>query len=240
MEATVEPCIQTYRSKSRTNAELEVRLGTYSDGVFSAGVSKDVFEQIERDMTDSTSLTPEAQWSEIVDYYYCHDARTIRSRVEYDTVEMKMTTTHIEKETIHSMIISRDDDPHEACRLTMCMEHPITDPPPCSIITYVRVKQRRRFTDVRDGNVVWNFELSKTWSANTREGVEVQQHMSEPSYEIECELQDSHGTYMAARSDREVAESLMLKIKLLLGEEVSGKVSVLDTKQHTRRRRGRR
>lgn len=234
MTEHIERCVARF-NECRVDGELEFRAGCLEDGHFSAGVSKDVFDSLERDMLDS-SLEAEPSWTEIVDYFYS-DPRNIRTRVEYDRIDMKMKRTHVQKETLSSLMITRDDDPREAARLTVCSEHPIKDPPSHCIITYVRIKQRRRFTDVRCGNVIWNFELSKTWSANTREGVEYQQHTHEPTYEVECEFVDVDSSYRKERSNAEIAESILMKLKLILGEETDGRVSVTDELQ--RRRRGR-
>ena len=47
----------------------------------------------------------------------------------------------------------------------------------------------------------------------------VLQHLQPPVYEVECELVDAGGTYLAARTDEQVAASLALKAQLLLAEE---------------------
>ena len=60
-------------------------------------------------------------------------------------------------------------------------------------------------------------ELSKTWSANSRSAVEHAQHMVAPVYEVECELVDENGSYMAANTDVKIARSILMKSQLLLG-----------------------
>ena len=72
---------------------------------------------------------------------------------------------------------------------------------------------------MRGGRVVWSYELSRTWSAPSRTAVEHLQHEQEPVYEVECELVDEGGAYLAAHTDEAVARSLLLKAHLLLGEE---------------------
>ena len=61
---------------------------------------------------------------------------------------------------------------HGQRRVACALETPVTSPPDVCVPTHVRIKQRRVFRDVRDGAVVWSYELSKTWSASSRSVVE--------------------------------------------------------------------
>jgi hypothetical protein len=195
-----------------------------------------VFNQLEREMSDT--LVSEKLWTELVDYYYLNDSgQTLRTRVTFDHEHMVMNTEHIRKETIKSLLLCRDDDPNDACRLTCAVEHPVDVPPVSVMINYVRVKQRKRFMDMRNGHEIWVFELSKTWSAGSRDAVEYQQHHTEPNYEVECELVDEGGEYMGCHDTEDIANSILLKIKMLMGEESDGRVSIVNTEQRGRRRR---
>lgn len=220
--------VARFRPHHEAHGELEFRLGTLdaTTGSFTTGVSRDTFEQLERDMSDV--LASDRVWNEIVDYYYLDDTgTTLRTRVSFDNKNMTMGRCHIRKETLGQTTIARDDDPADACRVSCSVEHPVTDPPTSAIVNYVRVKQQKRFQDVRDGSVVWNFELSKTWSASSRDAVEYQQHHTEPTYEIECELVDASGTYLGERTDAQVGASILMKMKMLLGEETDGRVHLV-------------
>ena len=241
VEATISDVVQMFRPYHRVHGELEFRLGSFdaTTGELSSGVSRETFEQLERDMTDV--LTSDRVWEEIVDYYYLNDAgETLRTRVSFDNRTMSMGRTHIKKETCMNMMVVRNDDPSDACRVACSVEHPVSDLPMSTIVKYVRVKQQKKFVDVRDGHVLWNFELSKTWSASSRDTVEYLQHNSEPRYEIECELIDESGAYMSQRSDKEIAASILMKVKMLLGEETDGRVHVLDSTRRPKRQRTRR
>jgi len=232
----LENCISKH-DKHNNNCELEFRLGMLDvdTGRFTAGVKRETFDQMERDMSDI--LVGDRLWSEIVDYYYLNDdGNTMRTRVMFDSKQMKMNMCNIRKENLNSMIVCREDDTQDACRVTSSIEHPIDEPPTSCIVNYVRVQQRRRFYDIRDGKSIWMFELSKTWSASSREAVEFQQHNTEPNYEIECELIDEDNAYSNNKSTREIAESILMKIKILLGDEIDGRVVVHNPTQ-TRRRR---
>jgi len=232
-------CVTLFRDYHGAHGELEFRLGTQSEERFGSGVTRDTFEQLERDMTDA--LQSDRLWTEIVDYYYLNTSgATLRTRVAFDHTDMTLHTEHVRKEVLRTVTVCRDDDPSDACRLSCAVEHPVAQPPASVMINYVRVKQRKRFVDVRDGNEVWAFELSKTWSAGSRDAVEYQQHHTEPHYEVECELVDRAGTYLSERSHDEVAASILLKVKMLLGEDADGRVHVVSDEYRSRRKRSRR
>lgn len=219
----VEDVICSYRAlkaKYAGEAELEIRLGRQGEnGGFLPGVSKDVFHLLECDMMEDCRLTPQSDtWTEIVDYHYtAANGDPIRTRVETDAGQMELKKTHISKSTVKNVTVKRTDGCDDVTRLSLSHEQPV-DPPGICIPTYVRIKQQKVFADARaDMGIVWVYELSKTWSANTRAAAEHLQHVTEPIYEVECELIDEHGAYTGSLSDAEVRDSLLLKIKNLFG-----------------------
>ena len=194
-----------------------MRLGQRTD-TFISGVSQTVFEQMERDLEESPELIAEPSYTEVVDYFYTLPrGRNVRTRVEYDSTRMHMDTKHVEKRPIQSFVASVSNEPGDTCRVEVSSETPVTSPPQSTLINYVRVKQRRIFVDRREYGDVWKYELSRTWSATTRDSVEYNQHHCEPCYEVECELVDTSGTYMAERDDDHISESLHMKMLMLLG-----------------------
>lgn len=226
VEETAPPldrCVAAYRAEC-VHSELEMRLGTWSnDGSFSPGVSREVFEQLERDLLDSPGLTiADPHYLEVVDFHYItgRDERA-RTRVEFDATNMELKREHTRKRAHTDVVLKRCEEAGggaEACRVAFSRELPLESPPTACIPTHVRVKQRRRFFDVRDNCIVWSYELSKTWSANSRTAVEHLQHHAEPTYEVECELVDEGGAYLGTRTDAQVAASIALKARLLLGD----------------------
>lgn len=215
VRALLKKCASIRRSQE--NVELELRLGQRSD-TFHSGVPRSVFEQLERDLVDSPGLSAEPCYTEIVDYFYTlPGGRNVRTRVYYDSTLMHMDTQHVEKRSIQSFVASVSNDPGDTCRLEVSCETPVESPPQSTLINYVRVKQRRAFVDRREYGDVWRYELSRTWSATTRDAVEYNQHNCEPSYEVECELADTSGTYMRERDDDHISESLHMKMLMLLG-----------------------
>ena len=224
------------------HVEFELRLGRRGDENFTPGVPRDVFEQLERDLDDASSLQGDRHWTEVVDYHYrdTHTGDNARTRVEFDTDQIALSTQHIVKTRVRSVVLIRTEEGDEACRAALSTERPLSDPPHACLPTCVRVKQRRCFRDVRDGRVVWSYELSKTWTGNTRSAVEHLQHMSEPVYEVECELVDEGGAYMSARSDSDVARSVLLKASMLLGDDGCSGLEARDVMDECARARKRR
>ena len=207
--------------------ELEIRLGR--DGgregggasSFRPGVAREDFEQLERDMEESAELRAEDRYTELVDYHYtARRNERVRTRVTFDAERMELGREHVRKDALATALVrSSDEGCAECCRVACAREDPVAHPPEVCLPTNVRVKQRRRFLDVREGRVVWSYELSRTWSAPSRSAVEHLQHVQVPTYEVECELVDEGGAYLAAHSDEAVARSLLLKAHLLLGED---------------------
>jgi hypothetical protein len=225
--------------------ELELRLGRHDGERFAPGVPRGVFEQLEADLEAAPQLEADEGWAETVDYHYATArGERARTRVGFDTRTMQTTTEHVVKERAESAVLRRADG-HEACRVACAVEAPLADPPTTCVPTFVRVKQRRSFRDRREGGaVVWRYDLSRTWAAPSRTAVEHAQLMAPPTYEIECELVDEKGAYLAARTDAQVAASLRLKAALLLGEAADGDDLLLLAREvrvpaaHKRKRRG--
>lgn len=218
--AQVAACVHRFRSDAKEHTELELRLGTYTDGQFCPGVSKDVFYDLERDLQDAAVLVADPGWMEHTDFHYTTARNeTARTRVEYDTENIEVNTTHTIKTTHQNVIFRRTDGGDEAFRIAVAAETPLLDPPGSCLPTHVRIKQRKRFVDIRNGSAVWSYELSKTWSACSRNAVEHKQHTTEPAYEVECELADRGRAYVAQHSDEQIARSLLMKGNLLLGED---------------------
>jgi hypothetical protein len=170
----------------------------------------------------------------VVDYFYCtRGSEQARTRVEFDVETLQLRTEHVVKERRQSAVLCRaedaeEDDDAEMCRVACALERPLPDPPTSCVPTRVRLKQRRCFRDVRSDNVVWSYELSKTWSANSKKVVEYLQSTTDPAYEVECELVDADRTYRAANSDAHIAASLLLKARLLLGDDGNARMHVRD------------
>ena len=205
--------------RARGTLELELRLGRVSSGRsgFVPGVDRRHFENLERDLVES-HLDADRTWEEHVDV--CHtdpDGRRLRTRVVYDADRFAVDTTHTLKERRVDTLFRGDDDATAAVRVAVSEERPADRVPDVCVPSYVRIQQRRSFRDVRDGAVVWSYELSRTWGAPTQAEAEELHHTAPPTYEVECELVDERGAYLASHTDAQVARSLLVKAALLLG-----------------------
>ena len=217
--------------RAHAHREIELRIGRLEEGTFIPGTTQEVFEQLEQDFKDS-GLRTNGRCQDVLDYYYTlHErGKNGRTRVCVQTDSFQVHTEHVSKESIGSAttgLIGGDD----VCRVSVASETPIEEPPKVCMPTYVRLKQRCVYQDVRKGHVVWSYELSRSWSAPTRTAVEERQHSCEPNYEVECELVDEGGDYLREHTDEHVAASLLLKVKALLGSSLSEELVCLRVQQ---------
>jgi hypothetical protein len=222
-------CVGQYRGAPR-EMELEVRLGhCTAEGNFIAGIEEEHFVQLDRDLSTECKLVGDAKWEEVLDVFYTLNKRRLRTRVTYDVNKMCTSVEHVAKDTRQKVVL-RSVTPHEsgseeeqmrwnACAVVAAREQSVSLPVEATapVPTFVRLKQRRCFLDVRDGSVVWKYELSKTWSAPTRTALENLRYCERPVHEVECELVDTSGKYLTSLSDAEIADSILLKSKMLLG-----------------------
>lgn len=215
------------RAQHPTEIELEIRLGSCSDRSFCPGVPQCVFQQLQEDMSEDGRLAPQESWKEVVDYHYVgSDGLPVRTRVICDSECMEIRKEHTRKVVLGKALVRGEQGSGDVARVILSHEVPIVDPPGLCVPTHIRIKQRRAFDDRRDDSVVWSYELSKTWSANSRSAVEHKQHMNEPIYEVECELVDQDGAYLHQLSDEQVCESILVKLKALLGKDMHAKLEV--------------
>ena len=238
--------VKMFRSMDNTG-EMEVRLGTWSQiGGFAAGVTDEVFHQLERDFEDASTLKVQEDWRELIDYHYVlATGERARTRVEFDRTNLTTTQSHIKKVVKRSIAFgcASTVDGADAARIACSLEEPLLNPPDQCLPTMVRMQQRKTFVDVRGDQVTWKYELSRTWNGPSLVAVEHTRGTCPPVYEVECEL--LHGTYLNERSDMEAASSFLLKSSLLLGETDSNAMMILkDTdcargRKKSKRRAGR-
>ena len=70
--------------KKKDQHELEIRVGTYVASKFHPGVTKEVFEQLERDLTDAPSLSTDNRWVELLDYHFVsRESEPARTRASF-------------------------------------------------------------------------------------------------------------------------------------------------------------
>lgn len=211
----------------RAHVELEARLGHWSGGTFTPGVSAEVFEELERDLQDSPSLQADEGWSESIDYHYVVSRKQkVRTRVTFDRDRVDVGREHVSKDRVAHATLCVREEAASACRISLSRETPVREVPAWCLPTHVRIKQRRTFRDVRNGVLVWSYELSRTWSGSSRSAVEYLQNTSEPVREVELELHDTEGAHVAARGADGIARTLCLKAARLLGLARQGELEV--------------
>lgn len=232
MERIVQEYRRLCREHGSAEAELELRMGAQpAGGTFSPGVARRAFEEIEMDLRDEPKLRPSPQdaYVELHDYHYTdRSGRRIRTRVHFDSEMMELSTVHTVKVQVCNVMLKRGDGCDAGIRLSLCREVPVTDPPQSCMPTYMRIKQRQCFRDLREGGVVWSYELSKTWAGTSRSNAEHRQHVCPPTYEVECELVDADAHYSNGLSDAELAEALLFKARMLMGEDAQAPLSVAE------------
>lgn len=224
--SVIVPIVSDFRA-NRQDAELEIRIGNFVGEKFVAGLDRDKFEHLEKDM--ERDFKGDERWSQVVDYFYVMrtpDARTVnvRTRVAVDAQGIDINTEHVEKIPMRATVFTCADDGfpqsnHNAFKIIYSRERIIDHPPSTCIPAHVRIKLTRRFRDIRAGSVTWVYELSKTWSASSRSAVEYAQDNHTPVYEVECELVDRERAYVEGKTDDFIARSLLAKARLLVGEE---------------------
>lgn len=227
MEQHVRELLTTHASLS--HGEFEIRLGTFRDDVFHVGVTKETFDELERDLRDSSLV--EHEWCEVVDYHYVTDDNTnVRTRVWYDTKNIDVKTEHVCKTCVSNVVVRSPHDSLEAVRIAVSDETPHPDVPGICMPVHVRVRQRKTFVDVRDGETLFSYDMSKTWSGNSRTAVENMQHVAEPVYEIECE-------YRGTATSDGIASSICNKARGLMGLPTDAALEVAKMPKKRRKRK---
>ena len=209
--------IELYRHTE--DCELEARFGVIGEK-FQAGVDRKTMDSIVTMMANSTYVKGDEEWVEEHDFYYDYEGKKIRTRVNFNTDTMSISTESTEKKLVHSMdflhLINGINRGPNDVRISLKTEKKVIATPSSVNSTLVRIKQKRRFVTLND---VWAFDFSMTWSGKTKTDAETNQMNNEPIYEIECELIDDN--YFAKHSNDYIAASILLKMHDLLCDSSS-------------------
>jgi hypothetical protein len=200
--------------------ELEARFGRITNDKFSPGIERAKMDEILEMMQKSPHVKGEDEWKEEIDFFFTHNDKNIRSRVEYDGSLMKVKTSATEKKSLHppidfTHILSNGNRGDMDVRVSLKSEIPIpiTDCPACVVPHLVRIKQRKRF--VTENNK-WAFDFSMTWSGKTKSEAETAQMNEDAVFELECELIEND--LVDSKSAKYVATSILLKMSDFLDE----------------------
>lgn len=202
------------------DCELEARFGVLDNNHFTPGVTRTVMESIIENMQMSPHVMSNDDWKEETDYYYKHDGRHLRTRIQFDSNNMNVISETTEKKMLCNSIdlkhMFQDENRGDMdVRISLKTESQILQPPSASNPYLVRIKQRRRFITE---NKCWAFDFSMTWSGISKSKAELSQKNDEPTFEIECELIDARN-YLEMKNDRYIATSILLKMYDLLPDQ---------------------
>lgn len=210
------PRVSTIVDKMRTrrSCELEARFGRVVDAKFVPGVSRHEMDAIIDMLKHSSFVSGNDEWTESTDFLFMHEAKQMRTRVNYDSDRMQIQSLTIEKQAIDSVICHTTN--HNAdIRVALKLEHAVEHPPDVVNPFLVRIKQTRRFCIEGTKGCVWAYDFSLTWSGPTKTAAELVQLNGDAVFEIECELLN-YTDYVYDNTDAYIATSILLKMTDLL------------------------
>ena len=161
-------------------------------------------------------LTKDESWHESMDVFFDFNNEEYRTRVNYFSSTMKITSQTIKKKRVKNVHVNLQSN--YAFRVSLSEEKNI-DPehvPPIVYPKHVRLKHTKHFFLNSGGVKTWCICASKTWGGPTRTEVEKLQHIETPIYELEVELVDTN-VYLATKSCDHIFRSIVQKGCSLLG-----------------------
>ena len=208
--SSAEEMVKRYRENP--TFELEARFGSVVDNKFIPGVDRLTMDSVIEMMQKSTFVTCQGEWNEEMDLYYLYNHKHLRTRVQYDVIDMNISTHTTEKNLIvphldYVSTINENVSDSLHIRLSLKSENEVTNIPNSVNPYLVRIKQRKRFITE---NKKWAFDFSMTWSGEDKTKAEYSQMHNDPVYEIECECIDS--SILNDRDDVYIAASLLMKM----------------------------
>ncbi len=192
---------------------LVAHLGSYDQGQWSSGVSRNFWEDVVCQFLECENWTDvvDTQWQPSHEYeYVLQNGVTVRSSCVFDAESQAITMQHAEEKCIPTEHIHIPASTSHDVRLHMCEWKPISDDtlpqtvrPKC-----VSLQQKISFTFRH-----WTFDALRTWSGATRSEAERMQQVGKCKYEIRvCSVGESLKTYMDTKSDLYIATSFLMKI----------------------------
>lgn len=223
----------------RGKYELEARFGKWMGQYFQSGVSKQFVEQI-LSMFDTfgqwESVSP---WEETHDYYYkvlSSPDSTVRTTASFVSDPLSgrkyIKTEHIRKHVQHKFDCQYVNMGCNAfqydLRMSLSYEENVRDDELPSIVnpSYVRIKSRKSYfyksENIPQKQPLWRFDITRSWSGNTKTQAELSQKMGNTTYEVELECLDPHALMVSPQHDAfYVSCSMLLKMKDFLSYDGS-------------------
>lgn len=204
----VQRLVRHMREDPQKGVELEVRLGVYENGAFQPDVGADLFERV-RASLDASEFVEACTREAFHDYFYNVNGCQHRTRVCFDTDNMKLRVNTVAKHTITTAHMPPAGPAGQRLSLRVQLS---SEKPPCaalpSVVNPSMVRLTNRFSYVHGA---WRYDLSAVASGCGRTEAEARLRAGELTYVIECELVDRR--YLEGRSDTYVARSLRLKMQ---------------------------
>tara|TARA_B110000046_G_scaffold183574_1_gene219940 strand:+ start:2682 stop:3389 length:708 start_codon:yes stop_codon:yes gene_type:complete len=193
------------------NSELELRFGRISNtGKFVAGVSLQDVEKFIARLNTNVDI-PQTDWAEHHDFFFPVDGVMTRQRTIFNINTLCIDSEVVQKVCVKQVVV-RDEKSGNACRVALSKEFPVemSRLPLSTTTNRVRIQQRKVYTWSSNGTAPqWQYEISNTWSGDTRGDAETNKTNCAPTYEFEIEAR--HDQLLASKSDAYIAASLLLK-----------------------------
>ena len=193
--------VAEYRKLRAENLEFELRFGRFQNGQFKAGVTRQMIDKC-LTMLQTNPDIKRTDWKEHSDFYYMFHGEQIRTRVTYDSDDLKLVSVSVKKNRIMSTSFPVGND-DLAVRISLSEEIPCTTVSSMTNTDHVRIQQRREFIY---GS--WRYHFSLAWAGKHKTEAELDQHNNEPTFEIEIEMDP---TYLTHNGNEYTALSCIMK-----------------------------
>lgn len=195
------------QDKNVDQIELEARLGKIENNKFINGITRSKMDNIIQIMQHSSSMYVLQEWQEEHDIFFMFENSEYRSRVQFNSDLMTISSNTIKKVNLGKLDIHASEG--EDMRISLKKEIPIhiENIPHAVNPSYVRIKQRKSF---KCENSDWRFDFTLSWEGKTKDDAEIKQQTCEPTFEFECEL--TNHNILQKKSNEYIATSLLLKM----------------------------
>ena len=203
MPTTSQVVEKLYALPDRKCAEVEARLGTFK-GKFDPDVGMSFFERT-KSWLEESEYVKTCEPTQHHDYFYTYDGEDIRTRVIFNSSDMKIEKATICKHKLcHSIVMSEDSD---VCFKLQLATETTRDIPETVIVEPHRVRIVSRYSYVVGP---WRYDFSKVANGSTRLEAEDSKKNDVLTYEVECELIDLD--YLSTRDANHVAKAFLCKM----------------------------
>lgn len=197
----------------RGQVELEARLGHMRGGRFISGTSTDLFNTaltVVKGFDDVENMA-DVVVTEHHDTFFRYKGVRYRTRTQFDSENMKMSSKTIQKQRIEHVTFHMAD-------LGVCLKVQVSIEwnAPHDIPFFVTQESMRIVQ--RHSRVVghWTYDMALVWQGQTRQHAERLRFEEAPHYEVEVELSQPM-EYMQSRSAEHVGRALLMRASDIVG-----------------------